>query len=36
MKSAFAPFDERLRIINERIKPQYALLKVDALGVAVL
>ena len=25
MKSAFAPFDERLRIINERIKPQYAL-----------
>jgi adenosine deaminase len=35
MKSAFAPFDERLRIINERIKPQYALLKVDALGVAV-
>jgi adenosine deaminase len=34
MKSAFAAFDERLRIINERIKPQYALLKVDALGVA--
>ena len=32
MKSAFAPFDERLRIINERIKPQYALLKVDALA----
>jgi adenosine deaminase len=27
MKSAFAPFDERLRIINERVKPQYALLK---------
>jgi adenosine deaminase len=35
MKSAFAPFDERLRIINERIKPAYALLKVDALGVAL-
>ena len=24
MKSAFCPFDERLRIINERIKPGYA------------
>ncbi len=35
MKSAFAPFDERLRIINERIKPQYALAKMDALGVSV-
>ena len=35
MKSAFAPFDERLRIINERIKPHYALLKVDGLGVAL-
>ena len=35
MKSAFAPFDERLRIINERIKPAYALLKADALGVSV-
>ena len=35
MKSAFAPFDERLRIINERIKPQYALMKVDALGISV-
>ena len=33
MKSAFAPFDERLRIINERIKPGYALLRADALGV---
>ena len=32
MKSAFAPFDERLRIINERIKPRYALMKVDAPG----
>ncbi len=36
VKSAFAPFDERLRLINERIKPQYALMKVDALGVAVM
>ena len=26
MKSARSPFDERLRIINERIKPQYAML----------
>ncbi len=34
MKSAFAPFDERLRIINERIKPWYALRKVAALGLS--
>ena len=27
MKSAFIPFDERLAIINEQIKPQYAALK---------
>src|SRR6266496_2997925 len=27
MKSAFAPFDERLRIINEVIKPGYAALR---------
>ena len=27
MKSAFWPFDERLRIINEQIKPGYALLR---------
>ena len=27
MKSAFIPFDERLVIINEQIKPQYAALK---------
>lgn len=27
MKSAFLPFDERLEIINEQIKPQYATLK---------
>src|SRR6201994_1727127 len=33
MKSAFASFDERLRIINERVKPQYALLKASGLGV---
>jgi adenosine deaminase len=24
MKSAFLPFDERLELINERIKPGYA------------
>ncbi len=29
MKSAFAPFPERLRIINGYIKPRYALLKAD-------
>ncbi len=27
MKSAFIPFDERLALINERIKPQYASLR---------
>jgi adenosine deaminase len=27
MKSAFAPFDERLEIINEAIKPGYARLR---------
>jgi adenosine deaminase len=36
MKSAFAPFDERLRIINERIKPPYALLKDAHLGVSAI
>jgi adenosine deaminase len=34
MKSAFAPFDERLRIINERIKPLYAVLRAEQLTVA--
>jgi adenosine deaminase len=36
MKSAFSAFDERLRIINERIKPQYALLKASGLGVSAV
>ncbi len=35
MKSAFAPFDERLRIINERIKPAYALLRAAGLGTTI-
>jgi adenosine deaminase len=35
MKSAFAPFDERLRIINERIKPVYAALRDADIGVSV-
>jgi adenosine deaminase len=34
MKSAFAPFDERLRIINEMVKPQYAMLKASAMANA--
>ena len=34
MKSAFAPFDERLRLINGRIKPAYALLKAEHVGVS--
>ena len=29
MKSAFAPFPERLRIINGLIKPRYALLRAE-------
>ncbi len=35
MKSAFAAFDERLRIINERIKPRYAALRDANLGVSI-
>ena len=29
MKSAFAPFPERLRIINALVKPRYALLAAE-------
>jgi adenosine deaminase len=32
MKSSFWPFDERLRIIDEKIKPRYAALKAAGLG----
>ena len=35
MKSAFWPFDHRLRIINERIKPGYAMLKAASLGTSL-
>jgi adenosine deaminase len=35
MKSAFAPFDERLRIINEVVKPGYAHLRARESAVAV-
>ena len=35
MKSAFAPFDERLRLINEVVKPGYARLRADASRVVV-
>jgi hypothetical protein len=35
LKSAFAPFDERLRIINERVKPVYALMRAADLGVSI-
>ena len=35
MKSAFWPFDDRLRIINEQIKPGYAALKAAALGTSI-
>jgi len=33
MKSAFAPFDERIRIINEVVKPGYAHLRAEDLRV---
>jgi adenosine deaminase len=33
MKSAFAPFDERLRIINEVVKPGYARLRAEEARV---
>ena len=29
MKSAFAPFPERLRIINGIVKPRYAMLRAE-------
>ncbi len=32
MKSSFWPFDQRLRIIDEKIKPRYAALKAASLG----
>ncbi len=35
MKSAFAPFDERLRIINEVVKPGYAHLRAEEARVVV-
>jgi adenosine deaminase len=34
IKSAFWPFDQRLRIINEQIKPGFAALKAAALGTS--
>ena len=35
MKSAFAPFDERIRIINEVVKPGYAHLRAEEARVVV-
>jgi adenosine deaminase len=35
MKSAFAPFDERLRLINEVVKPGYARLRAAESAVAI-
>lgn len=32
MKSAFIPFDERLAIINDQIKPGFALLRDELAG----
>jgi adenosine deaminase len=36
MKSAFAPFDQRLRLINEVIKPRYASLRDAAAAVGLM
>ena len=33
LKSAFIPFDERLRLINEVVKPGYAHLRARAAAV---
>ena len=35
LKSAFAPFDERLRLINEVVKPGYARLRAEEARVYV-
>jgi len=35
MKSAFWPFDQRLRLIDEKIKPGYAVLRAARLGSSV-
>ena len=35
LKSAFVPFDERLRLINEVVKPGYAHLRARAASVAI-
>jgi adenosine deaminase len=35
IKSAFAPFDERLEIINEMIKPRYARLQAREARVLI-
>jgi adenosine deaminase len=35
LKSAFTPFDERLRLINEVVKPGYAHLRAEASRVVV-
>jgi hypothetical protein len=35
MKSAFLPFDGRLRIINEQIKPGYAHLRAEAAAAEI-
>ena len=35
LKSAFAPFDERLALINEVVKPGYARLRADQIHVSI-
>ena len=35
IKSSFAPFDERLRLINTTIKPSYAALRAETAAVVV-
>ena len=36
LKSAFAPFDERLRLINEVVKPGYAHLRAATVAVSTV
>jgi hypothetical protein len=35
MKSAFWPFDGRLRVINEQIKPGFASLRAEAAAAEI-
>jgi adenosine deaminase len=36
VKSAFLPFDGRIRIINEQVKPGYARLRAEAAAAEIM